>query len=58
MVRAAIAAGCNCPRKLVIMSGVPLLAQTAPLLGNVNTPEDLATARLAVASRASREGAS
>ena len=45
MVREAIASGRNCPRKLVIASGVPLLDQTAPLLGNVNTPEDLAAAR-------------
>ena len=44
MVRESIAAGRNCPRKLVIASGVPLIEQTAPLLGNVNTPEDLAAA--------------
>jgi GTP:adenosylcobinamide-phosphate guanylyltransferase len=28
----------------VIASGVPLIEQTAPLLGNVNTPDDLAAA--------------
>lgn len=44
MVRESIATGRNCPRKLVIASGVPLIEQTAPLLGNVNTPEDLAAA--------------
>lgn len=42
--RAAIAAGRNCPRKLVIASGVPLLEQLVPALGNVNTPEELAAA--------------
>ena len=53
MVRESIAAGRNCPRKLVIASGVPLIEQTVPLLGNVNTPEDLAGAhrKLATSSR-------
>ena len=50
MVRESIAAGRNCPRKLVIASDVPLIEQTAPLLGNVNTPEDLAAAHRRLAS--------
>ena len=49
-VREAIATGRNCPRKLVIASGVPLLEQIAPLLGNVNTPEDLAAAHQQLAT--------
>ena len=50
LVREAIATGRNCPRKLVIASGVPLLEQIAPLLGNVNTPEDLAAAHRQLAT--------
>lgn len=42
----SIASGRNCPRKLVIRSGVPLLDQPDPgALDNVNTPEELAAAR-------------
>jgi molybdopterin-guanine dinucleotide biosynthesis protein A len=48
-VRAAIAAGRHCPRKLVIASGVPLLTQEAASLGNVNTPEDFAAASRLIA---------
>lgn len=43
-VRDAIASGRNCPRKLIIASGVPLLEQATPALDNVNTPEELAAA--------------
>ena len=50
LVREAIATGRNCPRKLVIASGVPLLEQSSPRLGNVNTPEDLAAAELTLAT--------
>ena len=42
--------GTELPRKLVIASGVPLLEQIAPLLGNVNTPEDLAAAHRQLAT--------
>jgi molybdopterin-guanine dinucleotide biosynthesis protein A len=42
----SIASGRNCPRKLLIRSGVPLLEQPDPgALDNVNTPEELAAAR-------------
>lgn len=42
----SIAGGRNCPRKLLIRSGVPLLEQPDPgALDNVNTPEELAAAR-------------
>jgi molybdopterin-guanine dinucleotide biosynthesis protein A len=44
LVREAVAAGRNCPRKLVIASGVPLLEQAVAALGNVNTPEEFAEA--------------
>jgi len=50
LVREAIATGRNCPRKLVIASGVPLIEQTAPLLDNVNTPEDLVAAHRQLAT--------
>jgi molybdopterin-guanine dinucleotide biosynthesis protein A len=50
MVREAVSGGRTCPRKLIIASGVPLLEQAAPLLGNVNTPEDLAAARRQLAT--------
>jgi molybdenum cofactor guanylyltransferase len=50
LVREAIAAARNCPRKLVIASGVPLLEQSSPRLDNVNTPEDLAAAELTLAT--------
>jgi cyclic pyranopterin monophosphate synthase len=49
-VREAIAAGRHCPRKLVIASGVPLLEQTSPALGNLNTPEELAAAERQLAA--------
>jgi molybdenum cofactor guanylyltransferase len=49
-VREAIAAGRHCPRKLVIASGVPLLEQTSPALGNINTPEELAAAERQLAA--------
>lgn len=46
----AIAQGRNCPRKLVIASGVPLLEQSDPAsLDNVNTPEEFASAAARVA---------
>ena len=48
-VREAIAAGRNCPRKLVITSGVPLLEQAIAALGNVNTPEEFAAAHRQIA---------
>ena len=53
LVREAIASGRNCPRKLVIASGVPLLEQRSPRLGNVNTPEDLEAAERSLATRSS-----
>ena len=53
LVREAIAAGRTCPRKLVIASGVPLLEQRDPRLGNVNTPEDLAAAETSLAAGSS-----
>jgi molybdopterin-guanine dinucleotide biosynthesis protein A len=43
-VRAAIATGRNCPRKLLIASGVPLLEPVTAALDNVNTPEEFAAA--------------
>ena len=47
----AIAQGRNCPRKLVIASGVPLLEQSDPeSLDNVNTPDEFATAAARVAA--------
>jgi molybdopterin-guanine dinucleotide biosynthesis protein A len=45
-IAAAIAGGKTCPRKFIIQSGVPLLAQPDPAaLDNVNTPDDLARAQ-------------
>jgi molybdopterin-guanine dinucleotide biosynthesis protein A len=47
----AIAGGRNCPRKLVIASGVPLLEQPDPeSLDNVNTPDEFASAATRVAA--------
>lgn len=47
----AMAAGRNCPRKLIIRSGVDLLDLPVPgALDNVNTPDDLRRAREALAA--------
>jgi molybdopterin-guanine dinucleotide biosynthesis protein A len=54
MVQAAIASGRHCPRKLVIASGVPLLAQPLAALGNVNTPEEFAAAHQLIAAGSNR----